>query len=403
MKKRMLIIGVILVAIMGLMYYWLRSSKKTKGIFLTTSTAAYGYIANTVTATGTVEPVDTVLVGAQVSGLLKKVYVDFNDVVRQGQLLAKIDPSIFNEQQVEATANLANTKSNLEYQQANFNRQQELFNLGGISQSDYQLAVNQYKNAKAAVDNAQALLRVAQRNIYYTNIYSPINGVVLNRNVNAGQTIAASFAAPTLFVIARDLTKMEVNAAVDEADIGGVRSGDRVSFTVDAFPDDIFNGNVRQVVLEPSVSSNVVTYPTKIIVNNKELKLKPGMTASVNIYVQEDSNALLIPSKALTFKPDSTLLKKFVLLKNNLHSQNPGGNIVSIWIKKRDTLVEKNIFIGINDDSRVEVKRGLAAGEIVVTGIQTEAKAAGAGNSQHSPFIPQMSRSNRSTSPGSHK
>lgn len=398
----MVIIGVVLAVALGLIYYWLRSSKKTKDVFLTTSTAVYGYIANAVTATGTVEPVDTVLVGAQVSGLLKKVYVDFNDVVRQGQLLAKIDPSIFNEQQEEAIANLANAKSNLEYQQANFNRQQELFNLGGISQSDYQLAINQYKNAKAAVDNAQALLRVAQRNIYYTSIYSPINGVVLNRNVNAGQTIASSFAAPTLFVIAKDLTKMEVNAAVDEADIGGVRSGDRVSFTVDAFPDDIFNGNVKQVILEPSVSSNVVTYPTKIIVSNKGLKLKPGMTASVNIYVQEDSNALLIPSKALTFKPDSALLKKFILLKNHPHPQNAGGNIVSVWVKKRDTLEEKNIFIGMNDESAVEVKRGLAAGEIVVTGIQTGADTEVSGNSRRSPFIPQMSRSNKSTSPGSH-
>ena len=264
MKKKTIIILSVLVlaAAAGILYF--TSGTKAQAITFVTSKAQYGYIAKSITATGTVQPVDTVSVGAQVSGVVKNVYVDFNSIVKQGQLLAKVDPSIIREQTEQSKANLANAQSNLDYQQNNFDRQKKLYNLGAISKADYQVALNQYNSTKAAIANAAAQLRLAERNLSYTNIYSPINGVVLNRNVSAGQTIASSFNAPTLFVIAKDLTKMQVRAAVDEADIGGVRSGQLVSFTVDAFPDDIFEGTVQQILLHPTVSANVVTYTTLI-------------------------------------------------------------------------------------------------------------------------------------------
>lgn len=422
MKKRTIIILVVLVLIAAAAIYYFKSEKKTEIISFTTSKAQYGYIAKSVTATGTVQPLDTVSVGAQVSGVVKNVYVDFNDVVKQGQLLAKVDPAIINAQVEQAKATLANAQSNLEYQQNNFDRQSQLYNLGAISKADFQIAQNTYNVAKASIANAKAQLNMAQRNLYYTDIYSPINGVILNRSISAGQTIASSFNAPTLFVIAKDLTKMQVRAAVDEADIGGVYTGQNVTFTVDAFPDDIFHGKVQQILLHPAVSANVVTYTTLINVDNKSLKLKPGMTASINIYTQEDSNALLIPSRAVNFKPDSALLKKYVLKRaeRNVAAENKmqreknfsrrdtsgknrdtSGKMgaektefkrSSVWIKNGDTLIEKRILTGMTDDSYVKVIKGLSPDEEVITGIVTNANKAGESNTQRSPFMPQMRR-----------
>jgi HlyD family secretion protein len=417
MKKRTFIILLILIlAAVAVYYFYFRKEKESQAISFATGKAQYGYIGTSVTATGTVQPVDTVSVGAQVSGVVQNVYADFNDVVKQGQLLAKVDPSIITQQMEQAKATLANAQSNLEYQQSNFDRQNQLYNLGAISKADYQIALNQYNGAKASVANANAQLNLVQRNLYYTNIYSPINGVVLNRNVSAGQTIASSFNAPTLFVIAKDLTKMQVRAAVDEADIGGVRSGQHVTFTVDAFPNDIFNGSVHQILLHPSVSANVVTYTTLIDVDNKDLKLKPGMTASINIYTQEDSNALLIPSRAINFKPDTTLLKKYVIKRvlrnvpgasqidatkntykkdsvNKMKMEDEDFKRSYIWMKAGDTLTEKRILTGMNDDVNVKVIKGLLPGDEVVTQMVIgENSAITDNNTQRSPFMPQMRR-----------
>jgi HlyD family secretion protein len=287
-----------------------------------------------------------------------------------------------------------------------------LFRLGAISQADYQLATSQYQTAKAAVDNVAAQLKITLQTLSYTNIYSPINGTVLNRNVSAGQTIASSFSAPTLFVIAKDLTKMQVSAAVDEADIGGVFAGQHVSFTVDAFPDDVFNGTVLEILLRATVSSNVVTYRTLINVDNRNLKLKPGMTASINIYSEEDSNALLIPSRALNFKPDSVLLKHYTIIR--LKQMNVSTNEVSIeknmagdtmaiitaakevnrqsavWIKTGDTLTQKLIVTGLNDDTNVKVISGLSLQDEVITGAAAVTKQAAATTADKSPFMPTM-------------
>lgn len=415
MKKKTIIILSVLVLAAAAAIFYFTSGKKAQAVNFVTGQAQYGYIAKSITATGTVQPVDTVSVGAQVSGVVKNVYVDFNSEVKQGQLLAKVDPSIIQAQTEQSKANLANAQSNLNYQQNNFDRQNKLYNLGAISKADYQVALNQYNGAKAAISNAAAQLRLAERNLSYTNIYSPINGVVLNRNVSAGQTIASSFNAPTLFVIAKDLTKMQVRAAVDEADIGGVRSGQLVSFTVDAFPDDIFEGTVQQILLHPTVSANVVTYTTLINVENKAMKLKPGMTASINIYLEEDSNALLIPSKALNFKPDSTLLKNYTIKKvtrnttgaNNINKENKRNrpdsskkakqekteiNKSYVWVRSGDTLTEKRILTGLNDDAYVRVIKGLIPGEEVITGIVIGESKNNTDNTQRSPFMPQMRR-----------
>ncbi len=426
MKKRTVIILLVLIlAAAAVYYFYFRKGKESQSISFVTGKAQYGYIGKSVTATGTVEPVDTVSVGAQVSGVVQNVYADFNDVVKQGQLLAKVDPSIINQQTEQAKATLANAQSNLEYQQSNFDRQSQLYNLGAISKADYQVALNQFNSAKASVANTTAQLNLAQRNLFYTNIYSPINGTVLNRNVSAGQTIASSFSAPTLFVIAKDLTKMQVRAAVDEADIGGVLSGQHVSFTVDAFPDDIFYGSVNQILLHPSVSANVVTYTTLIDVSNKDLKLKPGMTASINIYTEEDSNALLIPSRAINFKPDTNLLKNYVIRRamrnepgankmdttksthpkdstNKMRKENAEIKRSSVWIKSGDTLTEKRILTGMNDDSYVKVIKGLSPGdEVVTSAVVGENKTTADNTTQRSPFMPQMGRRNTNSNSSS--
>ncbi|MDN3659225.1 efflux RND transporter periplasmic adaptor subunit [Ferruginibacter paludis] len=414
MKKKYILILILLVVTTVIFIWTRRSSKNVQAITFITAKASPGYIAKSITATGTIQPVDTISVGAQVSGVVKKVLVDFNDLVKKGQLLAQVDPSILAAQQDQTQANLTSAKSNLVFQKSTFERQDQLFKLGAISKADYQMALNQFNSAKAAVDNAAAQLRMIQKTLSYTNIFSPVTGVVLNRNVSAGQTIASSFNAPVLFVIAKDLTKMQVNAAVDEADIGGVKTGQNASFTVDAFPDDIFEGTVQEVLLHPRVSANVVTYTTLINVDNAAMKLKPGMTASINIYIEEDSNALLIPSRALTFKPDSVLRNRYTIIRaerdtaalkrskqarpgrrdaaRELAGENAAIRKSYVWIKTGDTLMERAVISGLNDDSYVKIINGLLPEEEVITNTVKGSAKTNADNTQRSPFMPQMQR-----------
>lgn len=413
-KKYIVIISMAVIAVAAFIYF--KADKKETPISFATAKAVYGPITKSVTATGTIEPLDTVSVGAQVSGVVKKVYVDYNSVVKKGQLLAQVDASILKSQDEESKANLISTRSNLEFQKTNYGRQTKLYNLGAISKADYENALNQYNSAKAAVENAGAQVNVANKTLSYTNIYSPVDGVVLNRNVSEGQTIASSFNAPVLFVIAKDLTKMQVNTAVDEADIGGVKTGQHVSFTVDAFPNDIFKGTVQNIRLEPSVSANVVTYTTLINIDNNDMKLKPGMTASINIYIEEDSNALLIPARALGFKPDSSILKKYIVKRpgkkvfdypynaptsvssrDSLHKSSRHPSF--IWTKKGDTLIEKRIITGLADDINVKVMEGLAPGETVITNIVLTGSGNKRDKSQRSPFMPQTTPQRPSGSP----
>jgi len=422
MKRYKWLIWTLIILLVGIGIWFWKFREKEKPVVLETEHPHYGFIATSVTATGTLQPVDTVSVGTQVSGTISKVYVDFNDKVKQGQLIAELDKTILQAQVDQIAANLQQAKSAQEYQNSNYNRQKQLLDVGAISRADYETALNQFNSARDNVNSVAAQLKAAQKNLYYANIYSPTNGTVLSRNISVGQTVAASLNTPTLFVIAKDLTKMQVQAAVDEADIGNVKAGQRVTFTVDAFPDNVFDGKVEEVRLRPSVSANVVTYSTIINAPNEDMKLKPGMTANITVFTQEIQNALLVSAKATRFRPDSSLYKKYKIeggglhkgdRKNDMHigSEGPkdstntgyvgkrkrdslqtgsGAKTAMVWIKKDSTLTRRVIKIGLSDDTNVQVLSGLSTDDEVVTGAQ-QITSGGKGSSgaARSPFMPQ--------------
>lgn len=395
--KTTLIIIAILLAVSLIWFFGFR--KKEQTVVLEIQTPATGYISQNVTATGTIQPVDTVAVGTQVSGTIKYVYADFNSKVKKGELVAQLDKSLLQASADQIIANLQTAKSQLLYQKNNFERQKLLYKTDAISKADYDAAVNTYNAAVASVSSTEAQLRLTQKNLSYADIYSPIDGVVLSRSISPGQTVAASFSTPTLFVIAKDITKMQVQANVDEADIGNVSKNQRVSFTVDAFIDDSFNGTVQEVRLHPRTSANVVTYTTIINAPNQDMKLKPGMTANVIIYTKEVKNAMLVPAKALQFTPDSTLdvnhfdikpLKKEQVKEasgnmTGSHAQRSdstgvvSGKAATIWLKKGNMLLQKQVTIGLNDNTHVEVLAGLSATDSVINGVQPAALKAPSG------------------------
>lgn len=337
-------------------------------------------------------------------------------MVKKGQILAQIDPSLFNAQVQQQNANLQQARSNLTYQQANFNRQSELFKAGAISKAELETAENSFKTARDQVNGATAQLSAAQKNLSFTNIYSPIDGTVLSRAVSEGQTVASSFNTPTLFSIAKDLKKMQVRAAVDEADIGNVRTGERVTFTVDAFPNDVFKGTVQEIRLQPTVSSNVVTYTTIIEASNDDLKLKPGMTANINIYTEELDNVLLIPAAALKYAPDEATAKQFKMTpaanqgnaksRNNPQAANKprtdsSGNAIkhaSVWLKRGDSLISKRIETGLTDDINVQILKGLTAKDELITAQQVQSSSDATASGDRSPFMPQRRRSSNTKS-----
>ena len=413
MKKRKWIIwSIVTIIAIAIIFIW-RQRNKPPELVLATEKPHYGYIANTVTATGTIQPVDTVAVGTQVSGTISKVYADFNSVVKKGQLLAELDKTILNAQAQQIVASLHQAQSQITYQQNNFNRQSQLYNVGAISKAELETAQNEYKVAQANVQSVRSQLQAAQKNLSLANIYSPIDGTVLSRNVSEGQTVAASFSTPTLFSIAKDLTQMQVRAAVDEADIGNVQKEQRVSFTVDAFPDDVFNGTLLEIRLQPSVSANVVTYATIINAPNDQLKLKPGMTANVTIYTKEEDNALLISAKATKFRPDSGMMKKYNIVddrkrtseqqpRNNTsgpkYSGKPGKDSLlkdssttkraSVWVLNGKTLTRRFIRTGLEDGTQVQVVNGLTENDEVVDGIQQTGGKTNQNTNVRSPFMP---------------
>jgi HlyD family secretion protein len=419
MKKRksILWISIILATASILIAIWFIRDRSPQ-IVLATEKPHMGYIANAITATGTVEPVDTVAVGTQVSGTISKVYVDFNSKVKKGQLLAELDKTILNAQVQQIVSSLQQAQSQLTYQQSNFNRQSQLYDAGAISKADLETAQNEFKVAQAGLRSAQSQLQASQKNLSLASIYSPIDGTVLSRNVSEGQTVAASFNTPTLFSIAKDLTHMQVDAAVDEADIGNVKKGQRVSFTVDAFPDDLFEGTVSEIRLQPSISANVVTYVTIINTANDELKLKPGMTANITIYTKEENNALLISARATKFKPDSILIKKYKIVdgrtkskgqqtasapasngsmtganggvgKDSLANESTNIKRASVWVLNGSTLSRCFIRTGLEDGTQVQVLGGLTANDEIVDGVEQAGVKANSNNNQRSPFMPQ--------------
>jgi HlyD family secretion protein len=415
--KTFKIIGLVLVLVSAAGCIWYFFIRKTaQPVVVQTQQPAFGYIAQSVTATGRIEPVDTVTVGSQVSGIIKFLYVDFNTKVKKGELLAVLDKSLFQASLDQFNGLLQNAESQLVFAKNNFSRQDMLFKADAISKAEYDIALNTYNSAKAAVLSASAQVRSAKKNLTYTDIYSPIDGVILNRNISIGQTVAASFSTPTLFVIAKDITKMEVDANVDEADIADVKAGERATFNVDAFINDQFNGTVKDIRLRPSVSSNVVTYTTIINAPNDDMKLKPGMTANIIIYTKEVDSALLIPAKALTFTPDSSLLDKYEIAgtinhkvsgkrtvangasnnyQKNTHASKSRNDSIGVtaqtafvWLLQGKKIVRRKIQIGLNDNTQVEVLFGLTTADMVITGTSTSGALSATSAAGGSPFMP---------------
>jgi HlyD family secretion protein len=418
--KKIILIIVTIVVVLGLIWYFFMRNKEQPAV-VTTEKPETGAISTSVTATGTIQPVDTVTVGTQVSGTLSAMYADFNSTVKKGQLLAELDPILLQATVDQAKASLAQAQSNEIYQEANFKRQALLYKTDAISKAEYDLAKNTYQVAKANVNNTKAQLRSAERNLSFTKIYSPIDGVVLGRSVSIGQTVAASFSTPTLFTIAKDITKMQVEAKVDEADIGNVIKGQRSTFTVDAFIDDTFNGTVKEIRLQPAISSNVVTYTTIIDAPNDDKKLKPGMTASIVIYTKEVPDALLISAKALKFRPDSTLGKEYEIvpikglgdkkpvMKTGARSGADQKKTITaasgektevvkdepsyVWLLQGKKLIQKQIKTGLNDNTHVQVLEGLTTSDVIASGAEQVAKGASAAAS--SPFMPKRPGGNK--------
>jgi HlyD family secretion protein len=418
MKRALIVIVLLLLAGGGVWYFYFR--KEEKPVVLTTEQPRYGYISKSVTATGTIEPVDTVNVGCQVSGTINAIYTDYNAKVRKNQLIATLDKSLFEASVNQYKANLQVAKAALVYAQNTFERESTLFKTGAIAKADYDNYENQYEGAKATVGSVQAQLDAAAKNLDYASIYSPVDGVVMTRNVSVGQTVAASFSTPTLFIIAKDITKMQVQAAVSEADIGDVRAGQRVTFTVDAYPDITFSGNVNQIRLEPVTSANVVTYTTIISAPNQDLKLKPGMTANIFIFTEEVDSALLLSAKALKFKPDATMEKQFKIIPDSAgerqvqraarkaETNNPlaaprhkhdttgrqvdsaaaAGTPAFVWVRSGDSLIEKLVMTGLNNDTQVQILSGLTTSDEVVNGTEIVTSATKSSGAVRSPFMP---------------
>ncbi|MDH5767940.1 MAG: efflux RND transporter periplasmic adaptor subunit [Nitrospirota bacterium] len=361
MKKKILI-GIVIVIILGITAFVIFSNKGSE-IKFKTEKVERGDIQATVTATGTVNAVTTVLVGTQVSGTIKQIYVDFNSPVKQGQLIAQIDPATFQAQVDQAKANFLSAKANLEKAEASLldtkrtmERNRELFSKNLIARSDldtsetnYDAAKAQVSAAKAQIAQTEAALKFAETNLAYTRILSPVHGIVVSRNVDVGQTVAASFQTPTLFNIAQDLTKMQIDTNVAEADVGKVKEGQDVEFSVDAYPDHTFNGRVSQVRNAPITVQNVVTYDVVIYVDNPEFKLKPGMTANVSIIISSKKDVLKIPNATLRFKPSETV-------KGKAQQEGP-----RVWILENKKAKRVKVTTGISDGSYTE----LVSGEIV--------------------------------------
>ncbi len=318
-------ITVILLTISASAYFLIGNDYS--GYTFETVTVETGSVSNTITATGTLEATNTVVVGTQVSGVVEKLYVDFNSKVKKGQLIAELDKSTLQSSLDNAEADLYNAQAEVDYQKANFERMKQVFDKGLLSESDFDFAKYNFKKSEAMFKSAKANLNRAKRNLSYAMIYAPIDGIVLNRAVEEGQTVAASMNTPELFTITNDLSEMQVEADVDEADIGLVKEGQRVEFTVDAFPDETFAGAITEVRLQPTEASNVITYTVIVTVANPDLKLKPGMTASITDYVEEVNNILVLPGKAIRFTPEREAMMAYMSsLPNNGQPQHPAGD-----------------------------------------------------------------------------
>lgn len=355
-------IAVVVIVIVAVAAWAMSGGKKEEDINFKEEKVALKTLQNSVTATGTIEAVTSVTVGTQVSGIVNKLYVDYNSQVKKGQVIAELDKTNLLSELNTAKANLASAQSSLNYQAANMERYKTLYKKGLVSADEYENALLTYRQAKEQVASSKENVQRAQTNLGYATITSPIAGTVISKSVEEGQTVAASFNTPELFTIAKDLTNMQVVANVDEADIGNVKEGDRVTFTVDAYPDDTFEGTVKQVRLEATTTNNVVTYEVVISAPNADLKLKPGLTANVTIYTQERSGVLAVANKALRFTPTKETVGKDMKIVDC-----KGKN--KVWTLNGNTLTAHPVTIGQSDGINTEITKGLKQGDKIVTEI----------------------------------
>lgn len=393
MKRKRILIAATVVAVVVVAWLVLRPSKGAE-ITLETVPTSRITIRNSVTATGTVEPVTEVEVGTQVSGIIDKLYVDYNDVVKAGQLIAEMDKVTLQAELESSQAELANCKAEYDYQSKNYARTKALHEKALVSDQEYDDATYLYEKSRAAYDQAKAAMVKVERNLGYATITSPIDGVVISRAVEEGQTVAAGFETPTLFTIANDLTQMQVVADVDEADIGQVADGQRVEFTVDAYPDDTFSGTVEQVRLEATTESSVVTYEVVITAYNPDLKLKPGLTANVTIYTLEKDQALAIPTKALRFVPDAELLGEAGL---TIGAEAPSATSGQreVWVMHDRELQPRLVTTGAASGDMTEITGGLTDGDTVAVGLTAATTVPSAPTAERSPFMPAPPGSNK--------
>lgn len=382
-KKKALVIAAV-AAIATLAVWLLSGGKKEEKITFDTAAVAPANIMNSITATGTIEPVTSVTVGTQVSGIVSKLFVDYNSVVKKGQVIAELDKTNLMSQLNTAKTQLATAQSQLNYQTANYKRYKTLFEKGLVAADDFDNAKLSYTQAKEQVVSAKEEVQRAQTNLGYATITSPIDGVVLSKSVEEGQTVAASFSTPELFTIAQDLTNMQVVADVDEADIGDVKEGERVTFTVDAYPDDTFEGEVKQVRQEATTTNNVVTYEVVISAPNADLKLKPGLTANVTIYTAERKGVLSVPSKALRFTPQRETVGKMKIV-DVANAKN------KVWTIEGNSIVAHKVNIGMTDGTNTQIVSGIAEGTKIVTGLNVmggEEEKPMEAQGEKSPFAP---------------
>ena len=390
-KVTFLAAGAIVVAGIGV---WLFGGSKTKHkVSYETAVVEKGEISESVTATGTIEPVTEVEVGTQVSGIIDKIYVDYNSVVTKGQLIAEMDRVTLQSELASQRAAYDGAKAEYEYQKKLYERNKTLHEKQLIATTDYEQSVYNYEKAKSSFDSSRAALAKAERNLSYATINSPIDGVVISRDVEEGQTVASGFETPTLFTIAADLTQMQVVADVDEADIGGVEEGQRAVFTVDAYPNDTFEGVVTQIRLGDSSSSStsststtVVTYEVVISAPNPELKLKPRLTANVTIFTLDRKGVLCVPSRALRFTPEAPLISEKDVV-NDCNAEH------KLWTREGNTFTAHPVETGISNGIYTEILSGVTEGMKVVTeatlgSMEAAPSAMGAGNSEKSPFMP---------------
>ena len=406
-KKKIILIAVSIAVVAGAGFWLFGSSKAQHKVTYETAVVTRGEISESITATGTIEPVTEVEVGTQVSGIIDKIYADYNSVVTKGQLIAEMDRVTLQSEVASQRAAYNGAKAEYEYQQKNYERNRGLHEKQLISDTDYEQSVYNYEKAKSNYESSQASLAKAERNLSYATITSPIDGVVINRAVEEGQTVASGFETPTLFTIAADLTQMQVVADVDEADIGGVEEGQRVSFTVDAYPNDTFEGTVTQIRLGEdsstssgsSTSSTVVTYEVVISAPNPDLKLKPRLTANVTIYTLDRKDVLSVPARALRFTPERPLIGENDIVKD---CESPH----KLWTREGNTFTAHPVTVGISNGINTEIISGISEGATIVTEA-TIGKMPGGGapadmqqatGGERSPFMPGPPGSNKKKS-----